>query len=141
MPRALTDSDYFQATFDSAFVEIQTHESVLTFPDPRRVLLSMFQYMYTGEIEVTPESVVPLLNQSEYYQVEELTGLLRNEIEKNMLPKHVLSILKDAVGFQMTEMTGLGMTGSWFGLILKFWPVECWPRISMRWSGVCTAMS
>jgi hypothetical protein len=97
-------SDYFQAIFDSTFMENQLHQTTIQFPDPRRLLPHLFRFMYTGELPVSTNTAVPMLQQAEYYQVTELIQLLRSEIKNRLLPKHVLQILKDAVQFQMHEM-------------------------------------
>ena len=97
-------SDYFQAIFDSGFVENQVHRSVLSFPDPRRVLGLLFRYMYTGELEVEAQTAVPLLQQAEYYQMTELCDKLKSHIDNFLLPKYVIQILKDAVEFSLGEI-------------------------------------
>ena len=100
------DSDYFQAIFESQFSESLQKRSTLTFPDPRRVLTDVFKFMYTSQITVTPDNVIPILNQAEYYQVTELCQLLTGQIEREFLPKHVLRILQDAVDFRMIQIVG-----------------------------------
>lgn len=62
--------------------------------------------MYTSQISVSPETVIPILNQSEYYQVTELSQLLKKQIEREFLPKHVVRILQDAVEFRMVDVVG-----------------------------------
>lgn len=100
-------SDYFQAIFDSTFMENQLHQTTIQFPDPRHLLPHLFRYMYTGELMVSIDTVVPMLQQAEYYQVTELIDLLKQEIKKRLLPKHVLRLLKDSVQYQMTEIMSL----------------------------------
>lgn len=99
-------SEFFQAAFDSSFLETKTHKIELEYPDPRGVLGIIFKYFYTNEMEIHPETVVPLLNQSMFYQVSELCDLLCLEI-KEMLPSHAITVLKDAVEFNMYDIISL----------------------------------
>lgn len=100
-------SDYFQAIFDASFQESCSAKSNLSFPDPRKVLLRMFKWMYTSQADVSAEIAVPLLQQCEYYQVNELSTLLKDKLETEFLPHHAFQILKDAVEFKMTDIVTL----------------------------------
>jgi hypothetical protein len=76
----------------------------LEFPDARHVLSSVFKYTYTSEVDVSPETIVPILQQAQFYLMPELSKMLKREIEREMLPKHVLLILRDAVEFRMDDL-------------------------------------
>jgi hypothetical protein len=66
--------------------------------------------MYTGEISVCPKTMIPLLHQSEYYQITELTSKLKRMLKKDFLPKYVIEMLTVAVEYRMPGAITLAST-------------------------------
>ena len=64
------------------------------------------KFMYTLKVNITPATAISILQQAEYYQVNELVKQARKEIEKEYLPKHVICLLRDSVKFRISDVIG-----------------------------------
>lgn len=69
----------------------------LKFDDPHRVFPLLLRFLYDGRVALTLDNAVPLLCQSDYYGVDELSRQCTAYIKRKLRRDTVLSVLHDAI--------------------------------------------
>ena len=80
--------------FDNCLVSGLKEDTDGEFEVPKKTHYEIFptllQYMYTSEIDVTKENLLPLIEVSRYYQVQSLSEKLRTHINSILTPENAL---------------------------------------------------
>lgn len=100
-------SDFFDALLKSDFKENLTSVIHLQVEDPRHVLPDIIQFMYTGDIPLTLDNVVPILHISDVYLMKSLKRVCLDYITKYLNRFTALKLLKDTIEFSQEDIESL----------------------------------
>lgn len=88
-------SEYFSTMFSSGMYEASNNEIMIEGVD-YSIFIRMLEFIYTGELRVSPSTVIPLMACASQFQVDGIHSLLSNYIEKTVDKETVCYMLEEA---------------------------------------------